>query len=38
MKTIALLVLLVLGAVSASGCHWLHHRRSGNYSGGTYSR
>jgi len=27
MKTIALLVLLALGVVSASGCHWLHHRR-----------
>lgn len=27
MKTIALLVLLALGVISASGCHWLHHRR-----------
>jgi hypothetical protein len=27
MKTTALLVLLALGVVSASGCHWLHHRR-----------
>ncbi len=38
MKTIALLALLALGVVSASGCHWLHHRSSGNYSGGTNSR
>jgi hypothetical protein len=36
MKTTALLVLLVLGVVSASGCHWLHHRR--DYSRGNYSR
>lgn len=27
MKTIALLALLAVGVVSASGCHWLHHRR-----------
>jgi len=30
MKTIALLVLLALGVVSASSCHWLHHRRDYN--------
>ena len=40
MKTTALLVLLALGVVSASGCHWLHHRRGdrGDYSRGYYSR
>ncbi len=33
MKTTALLILLALGVISASGCHWLHHRRdySRNY-------
>ena len=36
MKTIALLTLLALGVVSASGCHWLHHRRDS--SRGYYSR
>jgi len=32
MKTTALWVLLMLGVVSASGCHWLHHRDNNNYS------
>ena len=38
MKTIALLAWLALALVSATGCHWLHHRSNSNYSGGTYSR
>ena len=38
MKTIALLVLLAMGVVSASGCHWLHHNSNNNYSGSPYSR
>jgi hypothetical protein len=36
MKTIALLALLALAVVSASGCHWRHHRN--NYGDGYYSR
>jgi hypothetical protein len=36
MKTTALLVLLALGVISASSCHWLHHRR--DYSRNYYSR
>jgi hypothetical protein len=38
MKTTALLVLLALGVVSASGCHWLHRRDHNNYSNSSYSR
>lgn len=40
MKTIALLALLALGLVSATGCHWLHHHHNNNnnYSDGYYSR
>ena len=32
MKTVALLALLTLAVVSASGCHWMH--RHNNYSNG----
>jgi len=32
MKTTALLILLALGVVSASGCHWLHRHDNHNYS------
>jgi len=36
MKTFALLALLTIGLVTASGCHW--HHRNNNYSDGYYSR
>ena len=36
MKTIALIALMAIGLVAASGCHWHHHRD--NYSDGDYSR
>ena len=36
MKTVALLAVLMLGLVTASGCHWQHHNN--NYSDGYYSR
>jgi len=35
MKTLALMTLLLLGSVAASGCHHWHHH---NYSNGYYSR
>ena len=38
MKTIALLTLLALGVVSATGCHWLHRRNNNNYSNTYHSR
>jgi hypothetical protein len=38
MKTTALLVLLALGVVSASGCHWLHRRDHINQSRTSNSR
>jgi hypothetical protein len=36
MKTIALLFLLIIGLVSAAGCH--HHYDRQNYSDGHYNR
>jgi hypothetical protein len=36
MKTIALIALLAIGLVAASGCHW--HDRRHNYGDGYYSR
>jgi hypothetical protein len=36
MKTIALLALLAMGLVAATGCHQFHHRN--NYSSGYNSR
>ena len=38
MKTIALLAVLTLGIVSASGCHWLRHHDNNNYSNTSNSR
>ena len=37
MKTVALLALLAVGLVTATGCHWQRHR-SNNYSNGYSSR
>jgi|GEM_PF-2085952 hypothetical protein len=37
MKTLALMTLLLLGSVAASGCHHWHDHRY-NYSNGYYSR
>lgn len=36
MKTIALIALMTIGLVAASGCHWHHGHH--NYSDGYYSR
>jgi hypothetical protein len=37
MKTLAILALLAIGLVTATGCHW-HHHRSHRYNDGYYRR